>query len=85
MGTACAPAGPRQTSVYGPAAIVRSYGRVPGTGSNRHVPVCPGAGRSRADPLVTQSQPPGSTRLSVLTAVRSGWSKQQNTLGAAVG
>jgi hypothetical protein len=62
-----------------------SNGRVPSTGPNRHRPVSPAAGRLVTGPLARHSHPAGSTRLSVVVAVRSAWSKQQNNRGDSVG
>ena len=79
------PPWPCQAGAYGPAAIVRSHGREPATGPNRQSPASPAGGRLVTGPLARHSQPAGSTRLSVVVAVRSTWSKQQNRPGARVG
>ena len=80
-----APPVPRHKTAYGPAAMVRSYVRVPVTGPNCHSPACPAGGRPVTGPLLKGSQPAGSARLRVVVAVRSGWSKQQKKPGAWVG
>src|ERR1700755_3456251 len=78
------PPSPRHSSTYGPAGMVRPNGRVPLTGPNRHVPAAPAGGRAITGPLVRQSHPAGSIRLSVMVAVRSAWSKQQKRPGGPV-
>ena len=70
---------------YGPAHSVNSYGFIETTVANRHTPAAPSAGLCSASPFEMQVQPAGSVTISVIAARRSGWSKQQNTLGAAVG
>ncbi len=51
----------------------------------RHTPAAPSSGWCSTEPLATQVQFAGSVTISVMAARRSGWSKQQKTLGAAVG
>ena len=65
--------------------MVSSSGPVPSTGPNRHRPASPAGGRPVTGPLARHSHPAGSTRLSVVVAVRSAWSKQQNRPGDRVG
>ena len=49
------PPSPRHCSTYGPAAMVRSNGRVPVTGANRHVPAAPAGGRLALPGLAGQN------------------------------
>ena len=56
-----APPVPRQSSTYGPAAMVRSYVRVPRTGPNRHIPGLPGR-RPLGHRPVAQAVPAGRQR-----------------------
>ncbi len=75
----------RSPSTYGPAHSVNSYGFIETTVAKRHTPAAPSAGQCRTSPFEMHVQPAGSVTISVIVARRSGWSKQQKTVGAAVG
>ena len=71
----------RAAAENGPAQNVRSYGRIPLTGAN----VSTSPSRRTSWPFATHSQPSGMRTANRNVAVRSGWSKQQNSSGAQSG